>query len=297
MWRAVKFSHRVTCGIGTYPHRPSSCTRLDVSFGATATTASNGAMFFFLEFAICPAFCALPIRWAVRQRYGTLLPNVAVYCETPLGIAKPLWKKVIRVLNLIGLAFDNSKQPDLRAYDAWKGQNADKNASLWLRPRLRAQLKNVGAVLNWASSDKKITYVHLPAVGCGAFAGDMPVLSVWNDELALAVADWKDAHKDLIIDSGEIYPGTFHAGLQMTRVWDDLVPRPHSPIVMCLVWGLRAPILKLGALVLSWVLSVSSSVAGRKSDTMENMSRPSAVSCSLCIVDQFDDDSKIPLCQ
>ena len=115
---------------------------------------------YLTELSPCVPKVSLPLTeslyTAYYERYGTLLPNVAVYCETPLGIAKPLWKKVIRVLNLIGLAFDNSKQPDLRAYDAWKGQNADKNASLWLRPRVRAQLKNVGAVLNWASSDKKI---------------------------------------------------------------------------------------------------------------------------------------------
>ena len=218
-------------------HRMAQCMiyqRQPVNI-AMSTHGTNKAKFesfqtrYLTELSPCVPKVSLPwtesLYTAYYEQYGTLLPNVAVYCETPVGIAKPLWKKVIRVLNLIGLAFDNSKQPDLRAYDAWKGQNADKNASLWLRPRVRAQLKNVGAVLNWASSDKKITYVHLPAVGCGAFAGDMPVLSVWNDELALAVADWKDAHKDLIIDSGEIYPGTFHAGLQMTRVWDDLDKR------------------------------------------------------------------------
>ena len=93
-------------------HRMAQCMiyqRQPVNI-AMSTHGTNKAKFesfqtrYLTELSPCVPKVSLPwtesLYTAYYEQYGTLLPNVAVYCETPVGIAKPLWKKVIRVLKM-----------------------------------------------------------------------------------------------------------------------------------------------------------------------------------------------------
>ena len=163
-----------------------------------------------------------------RER-AELAANVAVYCETPVLDTNPghdteedagelqtyeqsLPKSylTIRVLNLIGLAFDNARQPD---YMAFAEEGNPRNPSLedakkWLQPHVAGQLQKVEAVLDWADTNKKpIRYMHLPGVGCGYFAGNMPIEAVWRDLSKKAILKWRKAWPDLFVDTDWIYVG------------------------------------------------------------------------------------------
>ena len=164
-----------------------------------------------------------------RQR-AELAVNVAVYCETPVLDTNPghdteastrklqtyeqsLPKSflTIRVLNLIGLGFDNLRQPDYMAFaEIGNPRNPSlEDAKDWLRPRVAGQLQKVEAVLDWAATNKKpIRYMHLPGVGCGYFAGNMPIEAVWSDLSEEAILKWRKAWPDLHVDTDpELYTG------------------------------------------------------------------------------------------
>jgi hypothetical protein len=184
---------------------------------------------------------------------GILAANVAVYCETPVYKTKldNYQKKLlsledltayerenlhtldlsnlpfhtIRVLNLIGLGFDDPKQPDHKAFA--KFAKDDKNAIprlglaiKWLQPHVTSQLQKVEAVLNWAhTSNKPIRYMHLPKVGCGAFAGDMPIEKVWDELSERAVSKWQKKWPELVVETHNMYVGTFRG---MHSRWNEL---------------------------------------------------------------------------
>ena len=168
---------------------------------------------------------------------GILAANVAVYCETPVYKTQlnneviTYHKKLdlpfhtIRVLNLIGLGFDDPKQPDHKAFA--KFAKDDKNAIprlglaiKWLQPHVTSQLQKVEAVLNWAHTSKKpIQYRHLPKVGCGAFAGDMPIEKVWDELSERAVSKWQKKWRELVVETQNMYVGTFRG---MHSRWNEL---------------------------------------------------------------------------
>ena len=189
-----------------------------------------------------------------RETNGRLAVNVAVYCETPVyktqrnnevtfyheelpkltangykraRVEDPstLPFRTIRVLNLIGLGFDDPKQPDHKAFA--KFAKDEKNANLrlgaikWLQPHVTSQLQKVEAVLNWAhTSNKPIRYMHLPEVGCGAFVGKMPIRKVWVELSTRAVSKWKDKWPTLRrVQTDNMYVGAFGG---MHSRWVDL---------------------------------------------------------------------------
>lgn len=155
------------------------------------------------------------------QQKEILAPSLAVYCETPVGIpGKKLDSKAlmtIRVLNLIGLGFDNSRQPDHQASAQHKGKHA------WLRPRIRAQLQQIQAVIRWAATNgQPIQYLHLPDVGCGHFAGNMPVQRVWDELCLKTIPRWRSMYPDLFVTRDNIYAGSFQSSLNMMKTWKQL---------------------------------------------------------------------------
>jgi len=48
--------------------------------------------------------------------YGPGMPNIAVYCKTPVRRGPSELQEPVRVINLIGLAFDDPRQPDVARY-------------------------------------------------------------------------------------------------------------------------------------------------------------------------------------
>ena len=140
------------------------------------------------------------IKWRI------LAVNVAVYCETPVSDTYSTLSPhflTIRVLNLVGLGFDTSEQPDHQAFVQKNYAKPDKEAAKkWLQPHVTSQLQKVEAVLNWAhTSNQPIRYMHLPAVGCGHFAGNMPIRDVWDDLSKEAVLKWEKAWPSLHVDT------------------------------------------------------------------------------------------------
>ena len=136
------------------------------------------------------------------KTHGTLAVNVAVYCETPVSDTYSTLSPdflTIRVLNLVGLGFDVPEQPDHQAFAQENVKPDKKAAKEWLQPHVTSQLQKVEAVLNWAhTSGPPIRYMHLPAVGCGHFAGNMPIRDVWDDLSKEAVLKWKTAWPSLV---------------------------------------------------------------------------------------------------
>ena len=86
----------------------------------------------------CPSDWENSYYTTVFIKWRILAVNVAVYCETPVSDTYSTLSPdflTIRVLNLVGLGFDTSEQPDHQAFAQKNYAKPDKEAAKkWLQP-------------------------------------------------------------------------------------------------------------------------------------------------------------------
>ena len=97
-------------------------------------------------------------RYAEQHQYNKLPPNIAIFAKTPLKINKVV--RLVNVINLIGYAFDSPKQPDriyFEKHQLGKKELIRRYANVWKYAFICARVH-------------KLKYLHISAVGGGAFA-------------------------------------------------------------------------------------------------------------------------------
>ena len=74
--------------------------------------------------------------------------------------------------------------------------------------------------------------MHLPEVGCGAFAGRMPIQTVWQALAREAIKRWKERWPNLHVDTRNIYPG--HVNTELDMCGKRLEPHEKYGLAACL---------------------------------------------------------------
>lgn len=91
-----------------------------------------------------------------------LLPNIAIYCKTPMQ-SKDGQREEVHVVNVIGFAFDTPKQPD---YQYFEGGNRD-------RRDLVRKMSHMWEYVFFCAQEKELQHVFLSNVGGGAFSAGL----------------------------------------------------------------------------------------------------------------------------
>ena len=105
-----------------------------------------------------------------RGAYGQssserLLPNIAIYCQTPMQSADGQ-REEVHVVNVIGFAFDTPKQPDFQYFQP--GNGAKDNFSDLIK-----KMSHMWEYIFFCAREKNLKRVFLSNVGGGAFASGL----------------------------------------------------------------------------------------------------------------------------
>lgn len=160
-------------------------------------------------------------------------PNIAVYCLTPSLPYDELNEsetfdsekvKNIRVLNVIGYAFDDEKQPDFQ-YFKDKTESLEKHMVLIFE-------KILACIHHFKDSDNNIQWMHLPGFGTGYFSRLLPIsITVFKSVLKQYKLQFEKL--GVTVDTSNIYThGDFsNNSLRMYDTWaehdEEAIPLKH----------------------------------------------------------------------
>ena len=196
-----------------------------------------------------PGAARFSVYVAHYEETGMLAPNVALYCETPaLPYARANDRAdfnaasgvVLRVLNVVGFAFDNDEQPDARYFGTPAQGMAPQPDPLEAAMRT-VFAKILACVRHFQGTPKPIHWLHVPEFGTGAFAGTqgVRVRAIWGQlwsQLLAALPDGVQASKEAIYTDGHFSANTLRP-FTTWRSYRDLSSRlfvnawdPHTLI-------------------------------------------------------------------
>ncbi|CAJ1409293.1 unnamed protein product [Effrenium voratum] len=92
-----------------------------------------------------------------------LLPNIAIYCQTPMRSAGE--QADVHVINVIGYAFDVPEQPDFQYFLSGRGKGTEEE--------LVAKMRQMWRYIFICARDKGLKRVFLANVGGGAFSAEL----------------------------------------------------------------------------------------------------------------------------
>jgi hypothetical protein len=131
------------------------------------------------------------------EKYNLLAPNISIYCNTPIFISDEI--RNIHIINLIGLAFDNSNQIDYKCYKKIKS-DTDRNY-LFFNHMQRCW----NYAFNCAYS-KKIKNIYFFELGQGFFSNLIDDLNISVDLFKKSFESVKKKYKHINVLNYPVNP-------------------------------------------------------------------------------------------